>query len=43
LAAPRQRSAETINRPTVPMSGAESFQNRGVVEDDMGMVYRPRR
>jgi len=43
LAAPRQRPPETINRPTVPMSGAEWFQNRGVVEDDMGLVYRRRR
>ena len=36
LAAPRQRPDETIN--TVPMSGVEWFQNRGVVEEDMGMV-----
>ena len=42
LAAPRQKHAETINRPA-PISGAEWFQNKGVVEDDMGMVYRPRR
>ena len=43
LAAPRQKPPETIDRPTVPMSSAERFQTRGVVEDDMGMVYRPRR
>jgi hypothetical protein len=43
LAAPRQRPDETINRPTVPMTGAEHFQSRGVVEEDIGSVYRPRR
>ena len=40
LAQTRQ-TTPTISRPA-PLPG-EQIQTRGVVEDDMGMVYRPRR
>jgi hypothetical protein len=40
LAAPSQKPP-TINQPA-PLPG-EWWQNKGVVEDDMGMVYRRRR
>ena len=41
VAAPRQKQQPLINRPA-PLPG-EWWQNRGIVEDDMGMVFRRRR
>ena len=49
FAAPKQKVQEQISSPklnsqdngTVPMTGAEWWQNRGNAED-MGMVYRSR-
>ena len=40
LAAPREKTPPMISRPA-PLPG-EWWQNRGNVEDDMGLVYRRR-
>ena len=42
LAAPRNKQPPTINRPAL-ISGAEWWQNRGIAEEMMGIVYRPPR
>jgi hypothetical protein len=42
VAAPRQKQPPTIT-PPAPITGAEWWQNKGVVEDDMGSVYHRRR
>src|SRR5712671_2779114 len=42
LAAPRKKQPPTINRPVL-ISGADWWQNRGIAEEMVGIVYRPPR